>query len=238
MPDHPKKFYAVHTGRHPGIYTHWSGPDGAEDQVKGFPGAKFRGFATRAAAEHFLRTGQVLPEAEVVDHPGAVPQPVDYIAELAAGQVVVFTDGASTGNPGPGGYGVVLISDGKRQELSGGFRCTTNNRMELMAVIVALQALKRRSEVIVYTDSRYVVNGITLGWAQRWRSQGWMRDASHPAENSDLWAALLDLLDRHTVTFRWVKGHASSPENERCDHLAVAAAHRPGLPPDTGFDCH
>jgi ribonuclease HI len=239
MPDHSKKFYAVHKGRRPGIYTRWSGPGGAEDQVKGFAGAQFRGFATRAAAEHFLRTGQVLPEPGEDDaRPGSTRQPaVDYAAALAAGQVVVFTDGASTGNPGPGGYGVVLISGGKRRELSGGFRCTTNNRMELVAVITALKALKTRSEVVVYTDSRYVLNGVTLGWARRWRERGWMRDASHRAENSDLWATLLDLLDRHVVEFRWVKGHASSPENERCDHLAVAAAHRPDLPPDAGFDC-
>lgn len=245
MSESKKHFYAVNKGRQPGIYTQWSGKGGAEEQVKGFAGAVFRGFATRQAAEHFLRTGKALSEPEL---PGAsVPMAeraagpataaLGYAVDLEAGRVVIFTDGASTGNPGPGGYGVVLLSNGQRKELSGGFRCTTNNRMELMGVIIALQALTRGVQAALYTDSRYVVNGVTLGWARRWRARGWMRDASHRAENSDLWASLLDLLDQHTVDFRWVKGHASSLENQRCDQLAVAAAHQKNLPPDAGFDC-
>ena len=249
MPEHKKNFYAVHKGRRPGIYAHWSGEGGAEEQVKGFAGAVFRGFATRTAAEHFLRTGQVLPEtgAAAQSAPasksatpkktGAKEQGTEEASALTSGAVVIFTDGASTGNPGPGGYGAVLHLGGRRKELSGGFRCTTNNRMELTAVIAALRTLEQRSQVVVYTDSSYVANGVTLGWAKRWRARGWMRTASQRAENSDLWAALLDLLDRHSVEFRWVKGHAGSPENERCDRLAVAAAHQKGLPPDPGYDC-
>lgn len=246
MPEKKKQYYAVHKGRQSGIYSYWSGKGGAEEQVKGFAGAVFRGFVTRQAAEHFVRTGKALPEPELpfteklavnkAENPPAQGAP-RYAEDLDAGRVVIFTDGASTGNPGPGGYGVVLLFNGQRKELSGGFRCTTNNRMELMGVISALQWLTQRAQVVLYTDSRYVVNAVMLGWAKRWRARGWMRDATHRAENSDLWAMVLDLLEQHAVEFRWVKGHASSAENQRCDQLAVAAAHQKNLPPDAGFDC-
>ncbi len=235
-----KHFYAVIRGRKPGIYPRWSGSGGAEEQIKGFPGAVFRGFATQEEADYFLRTGEVMPAPpRLLAVPGAEPEPsaapVDYQPDLAAGKVVIFTDGASTGNPGPGGYGVVLLFGSTRKELSGGFRCTTNNRMELLAVITALQALKRTAQAVVYSDSRYVVNAVQNGWARRWRARGWMRDAENRAENPDLWEQLLDLLEKIPCEFRWVKGHASTRENERCDRLAVQAAHRPDLPPDPGF---
>jgi ribonuclease HI len=239
-----KHFYAVVKGRKPGLYTHWTGAGGAEEQIKGFAGAIFRGFTTREEAEYYLRSkGQVMPaqpllldaEPAGVNEPTLLTPPPTYLPDLQAGRLVIFTDGASTGNPGPGGYGVVMLYGEKRKELSGGFRCTTNNRMELMGVIAALQTLKRRSEVVVYTDSRYVVNAVALGWARRWKARGWMRDSENRAENADLWSTLLDLLDQHAVDFRWVKGHASNPENERCDYLAVQAAHKRNLPPDPGF---
>lgn len=269
-----KQFYAVIKGRRPGIYTRWTGEGGAEEQIKGFAGAVFRGFATRSEAEQYLRTGKVLPAPalppetslpglEPFTQPAAPAQPaaraagigaIDPRADLEAGSIVIFTDGASTGNPGPGGYGVVLLFQKKRRELSGGFRCTTNNRMELMGVITALRALSASGYgdgnlppsavtpklvvppgVVLYSDSRYVINAVNLGWARRWRARGWMRDATNRAENADLWAALLDLLDRRAVEFRWVRGHASSPENERCDRLAVAASRKKNLPPDPGF---
>lgn len=245
----PKKnYYAVIKGRKPGVYGQWGGADGAEAQISGFAGAKYKGFATRPEAEYYYKTGG----AEMPDHlferlkpeeiaeEAAPPANWDaYKQDLAEGKTVIFTDGASTGNPGPGGYGVVMLHGNARKELSGGFRCTTNNRMEMMAVIAALQALKRRAQVVIYSDSRYVVFAVEKGWARRWKSRGWMRDADNPAENADLWAILLDLLDQHQVEFRWVKGHASNPENERCDRLAVHAAHLPNLPPDTGYkgDC-
>ncbi len=136
--------------------------------------------------------------------------------------VTIYTDGACSGNPGPGGWGVILSYKGHKKELSGGERQTTNNRMELTAVIEGLSALTRPCRVNVVTDSKYVVDAITLGWARKWRAQGWMRNKKEKALNPDLWEALLNLLDRHEVTFTWVKGHAGHPENERCDELAVS----------------
>ena len=139
-------------------------------------------------------------------------------------RVQVFTDGACSGNPGPGGWGAVLRYNGVEKELSGGERETTNNRMELCAVIFALEALKEPCEVELYSDSQYVCNALKLGWAKKWRSQGWMRNKKEKAQNPDLWERLLNLCDRHQLEINWVKGHAGHPENERCDRLAVAQA--------------
>lgn len=138
--------------------------------------------------------------------------------------VEIFTDGACSGNPGPGGWGAVLRYQGREKELSGGEASTTNNRMELSAVIAALEALKEPCQVTLTSDSKYVIDAIEKGWARKWRSNGWMRNKKDPALNPDLWGRLLDLLDQHEVTFVWVKGHAGHPENERCDALAVAQA--------------
>ena len=150
--------------------------------------------------------------------------------------VRIFTDGACIGNPGPGGYGVVLIYGEKRREISGGFRRTTNNRMEIMAAIVGLRALRYRCAVTLYTDSQYLVNGIMKGWAKRWRANGWMRNQEERALNSDLWALLLDLCAQHEVRFEWVRGHSGHKENECCDRLSVRAAEGKGLPPDDGYE--
>ena len=139
-------------------------------------------------------------------------------------KVTVFTDGACSGNPGPGGYGVILKYGNHIKELSAGYKRTTNNRMELMAIIAALEALKEPCEVELYSDSRYIVDAINKGWAKRWRANGWKRNKKEAAKNPDLWQRLLDLLDKHRVTVHWVRGHAGHPENERCDQLAVAAA--------------
>lgn len=135
--------------------------------------------------------------------------------------VEIFTDGACSGNPGPGGYGVILKAAGKTKELSGGEKQTTNNRMELLGAIAGLSALKYPCDVILTTDSKYVVDGITKGWAASWRKNGWVKSDKKPALNSDLWARLLELTEIHNVKFVWVKGHAGHPENERCDQLAV-----------------
>lgn len=137
-------------------------------------------------------------------------------------QVFIFSDGACSGNPGPGGYGVILRCEGKEKELSGGEADTTNNRMELTGVIVGLSALKYPCKVTVQTDSKYVVDGIEKGWAKSWRKNGWIKSDKKPALNSDLWEKLLGLLERHEVRFVWIKGHAGHAENERCDRLAVA----------------
>jgi len=137
-------------------------------------------------------------------------------------KVEIFTDGACSGNPGPGGWGVVLRCEGHEKELSGGERETTNNRMELTAAIMGLAALKRRCEVRLVTDSKYVADGINKGWAVSWKNNGWRKADKKPALNVELWDRLLELLSEHVVTIEWVKGHAGHPENERCDKLAVA----------------
>ncbi|HGY55261.1 MAG TPA: ribonuclease HI [Caldithrix abyssi] len=139
-------------------------------------------------------------------------------------KVQIYTDGACSGNPGPGGYGVILQYGNKRKELSKGYKNTTNNRMELMAIIAGLSALKEPCEVDLYTDSQYIVNAVTKGWAERWQKNGWKRNKKEKAKNPDLWQQILDLLKKHKVTFHWVRGHAGHPENERCDQLAVKAA--------------
>jgi ribonuclease HI len=145
-------------------------------------------------------------------------------------KVTIYTDGGCLGNPGPGGYGVVLLYGPHRKELSGGFKRTTNNRMELLACIKGLEALKEPCRVDLYSDSKYVVDGINKGWARRWRANNWLRNrkARSRAINTDLWQRLLDLLEKHEVKMHWVKGHAGIQENEVCDQLAnLAAAGRP-----------
>ena len=135
--------------------------------------------------------------------------------------VEIFTDGACSGNPGPGGYGVVLRYGSVEKELSGGDSATTNNRMELTGVINGLSALKRPCRVILTTDSKYVCDSINKGWLYGWKKKGWIKSDKKPVLNVDLWEQLLPLLEKHDVTFNWVKGHAGHPENERCDRLAV-----------------
>ncbi|MCW5212898.1 ribonuclease HI, partial [Desulfobulbus sp. TB] len=135
-------------------------------------------------------------------------------------KVTIYTDGGCQGNPGPGGYGAVLLCGNHRKEISGGYKLTTNNRMELLACIAALEALKEQCNVTVYSDSKYVVESIEKGWAKRWKANGWKRNKKDKAENPDLWERLLDLGAKHKVKFEWVKGHAGNRENERCDKLA------------------
>jgi ribonuclease HI len=145
--------------------------------------------------------------------------------------VILYTDGACFHNPGPGGYGVVLLFNGHRKELSGGYRRTTNNRMELTAVIVGLETLKEPCRVQLFTDSEYITNAINLGWVGRWERTGWKK-----AKNPDLWKKLLVLLKKHQVVFNWVKGHAGNPENERCDQLALQASHSQTLAMDEFYE--
>ena len=143
--------------------------------------------------------------------------------------VYIFSDGACSGNPGPGGYGVILRCDGREKELSGGAPDTTNNRMELSGVIAGLEALKFPCKVILQTDSRYVVDGIEKGWAKSWQRNNWIKSDKKPALNKDLWERLLELLEMHEVSFVWIKGHAGHEENERCDRLAVKERDRQGM---------
>ena len=151
-------------------------------------------------------------------------------------EVDIYTDGACQGNPGPGGYGVVLLSGEHRKELSAGYRRTTNNRMELLAVIEGLAALNEKCKVRVYSDSKYVVDALAKGWAVKWRKNGWMRNKQEAAINPDLWERLLDLCQGHVMSYHWVKGHSGNRENERCDRLATQAAAQPNLPPDEPYE--
>ena len=150
--------------------------------------------------------------------------------------ITIHTDGACLGNPGPGGYGAVLEYDGTRKELSGGFRLTTNNRMELLAAIKALETLKEPCSVTLHSDSKYVVDAVEQGWARRWQANDWMRNKKEAAINPDLWERLLQQTGRHDVMFRWVRGHAGNVENERCDRLAVEAANGSDLETDSVYE--
>ena len=196
-----------------------------------------------ASVAQFLAAQVARLVPTIADEPSAgnlprpEPEPVGpprYTSELK--RVTLYTDGACIGNPGPGGYGVVLLHEGQRKELSGGFRLTTNNRMEIMAAIVGLRALKERCSVTLYSDSRYLVESMTQGWARQWRANHWRRGKRGKALNSDLWEQLLDLCDQHEVKFVWVEGHAGHRENERCDQLSMQAAQRKDLPADSVYE--
>ena len=151
--------------------------------------------------------------------------------------VTIHTDGSCLGNPGPGGWAAILHLEGTghSKELSGGHATTTNNRMEIMAVLMALEALKAPCTVTLVTDSQYVCNAVEKGWLASWQRNNWINSAKKPVKNVDLWQRLVPLLRRHTVRFSWIRGHAGHPLNERCDELARACAARADLPPDTGF---
>lgn len=150
--------------------------------------------------------------------------------------VLIYSDGSSLGNPGPGGYGVIMKWKDKELKLSQGFRKTTNNRMELLGPIIALKKLKKPENVLITTDSRYVIDGIEKGWAKKWQKNNWMRDRKNKALNSDLWKMLIELCDHHTVNFFWVKGHMGHIENEECDLLAKNAASSNDLIIDENFE--
>lgn len=247
-----KKIYAVARGHEPGIYMEWYGENGAEVQVKGFPDARYQGFFTLSEAQQWLKEFRQKGQAAAVTP--RTPKPavtkkskkagtkshhkkIDARRELKEGKVIIYTDGGCINNPGPGGYGTVLLYGDQRKELSGGYRLTTNNRMELMACIEGLKALKRPCSVTLFSDSQYVVNGIKKGWAKRWKKNRWMRSINKSAENVDLWKQLLELCEQHEVDFSWVKGHAGIKENERCDKLATRAAeNKKKLARDTAYE--
>lgn len=238
-----KNYYAVVKGKKPGIYASWFGPDGAEAQVKGFVGARYKGFATLDEAEAWFESHSGTKAPRYIDSPEPPGEQGRRLGlddkalrALEAGKVVIYTDGGSIGNPGPGGYGVVLLHDDQREELSGGFRLTTNNRMELMACIVGLQALEKKCRVVLFSDSRYVVDSISKGSARRWKANRWMRSKTGKAKNADLWDELLHRIDQHEVEFVWVPGHAGILENERCDQLSMRAASQKDLPVDENFE--
>jgi len=151
-------------------------------------------------------------------------------------KVVLYTDGASLGNPGPGGYAAVILFGAQRKEITGGYRLTTNNRMELTAAIEGLRALPVPSDVTLYTDSRYLADAVNQNWVGGWKSRNWRKSSKDKVLNVDLWKQLIEQLERHNVRIEWVEGHAGVRENERADHLSVQAAQRSNLPPDLGYE--
>jgi len=245
MSDRRKQYYVVVHGHRPGIYSKWFGVGEAAEQVDGFPEAIYKGFYNREEAinwikefpvETLVRLAPNLVELvnEISEEIETLTKTVDEL--LKDEKVVIFTDGGAITNPGPGGYGTVLRYKERRKELSGGFRTTTNNRMEIFACIAGLKALNHKSDVVIFSDSKYVVDSMKNGWAERWQSKGWMRNKKEKAENSDLWAQLIELCKGHNVEFRWLKGHAGIKDNERCDQLAMDAAQNKGLPADVVYE--
>lgn len=150
--------------------------------------------------------------------------------------VEIFTDGACSGNPGNGGFGAILKYNGHAKEIAQGYKCTTNNRMELLAAITALEILKEPCKVTLYSDSKYLVDSVNLGWIEKWKANNWKRNSKETAKNIDLLTRLCAQLERHKVDFIWIKGHDGHPENERCDELATTAAKSENLPEDSGYN--
>ncbi len=150
-------------------------------------------------------------------------------------EVTIYTDGACSGNPGKGGFGVVLNYMGKKKEISKGYKCTTNNRMEIMAALAGLSALKEPCRVILYSDSKYLVDSVNKGWIASWQKNGWKNSKKEKVKNRELFEELIELMNIHEVEYRWVKGHDGHSENERCDYLATSAAKSENLEEDTGY---
>jgi len=224
-----KNFYAIKVGKRPGIYREWFGENGAEAQIKGFPNATHKSFPTLEEAELFLKSNiKKRPKRKAVKkQPSDSDFDLDF--ESDENRIIIYTDGACINNPGPGGYGIVILDGKSRKEMSGGYQLTTNNRMELMACIAGLKNLDSSSSVTLYSDSQYVVNGISKGWAEKWQANNWMRTRKEPAQNPDLWEQLLILCKKHDVKFVWVRGHDGNRENEVCDQLATTAASQENL---------
>jgi len=238
-----KSFYVVLRGARPGVYTRWAGKGGAEEQVRGFPGALYKGFHSQAEAARWLR-GLDLPSEDLPREAAQLLEADAGDAGIEAriraaheqGKVILFTDGACARNPGPGGYGAVLLFGNRRKEISGGYRRTTNNRMELLACIMGLKQLRRPSQVVVFSDSRYLVEGMSGEKVLKWQAAGWRRGSNQEVENADLWEELLRLCAAHQVEFFWVRGHAEYRENMRCDALATRAARGAATNVDAGFE--
>lgn len=238
-----KAYYVVIHGHQPGLYDRWFGEEGAAKQVEGLVDAVYKGFYTLQEAAEWLR------ELHAETIPGLPPDLVDLLglqpersqregphAFLEAGKILIYTDGGAIDNPGPGGYGVVLRYKGYRKELSAGFRRTTNSRMELLACIEGLKALNRRCSVVLYSNSKYVVNGITKGWAGRWQAKSWKLASGQDVRNADLWQQLVAFCQQHDVEFRWKRGQSVNQDNERCDQLAMTAAKDRNLVTDVAYE--
>ena len=243
------KIYVVAQGKTPGVYTGWGGVGQAQEQVQGYPGAVYKSFGSAREAKEWLETVPHRPA--VMDALAKLPDSGrlsggrkkssgaaasgGHQADLEAGKIVIYTDGGCLGNPGPGGYAAVVLDDQERNELSGGYKRTTNNRMEVLACIKGLESTPSGAEVVLISDSKYTVDAMTKGWARKWRSKNWMRTPTEAAKNPDLWKRMLEVCEERKVMFRWVKGHAGTEENERCDELAVSASRGDDLAVDEGF---
>lgn len=236
-----KQYYVVVKGHAPGLYKTWLGNDGAAKQVAAYPQALYKGFFSLEQATDWLRelgaeklrtyAPNLLLYLENV--PAESADPIQNL--LIQGKIVIYTDGSSLGNPGKGGYGAVVMHGEQRKELSAGYFETTNNRMELMACIVALQTLNERSDVVLFSDSKYIVDAINNGSAERWKANRWLKSDRTKIANIDLWKELLTLNEQHKIEFRWVKGHFTDKNNERCDQLANVAARSKELKHDKGY---
>jgi ribonuclease HI len=149
--------------------------------------------------------------------------------------VTIYTDGSSRGNPGPGGFGTLLVYNGQKKEISSGFAKTTNNRMEILAALTGIESLREPCQVTVYSDSKYLIDTMDKGWIHGWEKKGWSRGKNKPLKNIDLWKRMSEAVKGHQIDWKWVKGHSGHPENERCDVLATSAADRRNNPADEGF---
>jgi ribonuclease HI len=230
MSQSPTTYYVVVRGHRPGIYTRRFGPNGFAAQLVGHPNTLWKRVASLDEARAWL---EEVGATALLDH--VAPAEAAPTAESALSAVTIYTDGGAEPNPGRAGWAAVLLFGEHQRELSGGYALSTNNRMEILAAIHALEALKRPCRVTLYSDSRYLVDAMTLGWAKRWQEQGWMRNRKDRAQNPDLWERLLALCAEHMVSFEWTRGHAGQAENERCDQLAGEALRRDDLPPDPGY---
>lgn len=238
-----KQYYLVVHGYKPGLYTEWFGKDGAANQVEGFPDAIYKGFHTKEDALQWLKgfSEETLKAyapnlLDLLDFSAPV-QVIDNDVELLKeGKVIIHTDGCSFGNPGAGGFAAILRYKGREKELTGGFQETTSNRMELIACIEGLRTLKQRSSVVIFSDSKYLIDSMKNGWALKWRANRWMKKQSQKVPNSDLWKILLELCEQYEVEFQWVRGHNVDKSNQRCDFLAKEAAKKPNLQVDKGFN--
>lgn len=246
MPSRKKSLYVVLKGHQPGVYQQWEGPEGAKIQVEGFVHAVYKGFYTAEEAYNWLKSQAKEPLPPplmkwLIEQEGEASNPssksLKSLTEthLQAGGTVIFTDGATLGNPGWGGYAAVILQNQSRREISGGFRLTTNNRMELYACIAALESIQPPQKVLLITDSAYVYRPMRQGWLQRWAENGWKRRNRKEVENQDLWQRLYRLCQHLEVEVYWIKGHNATLENERCDRLANQAAQKLNLPEDQGY---
>ncbi len=228
-----KKYYAVFQGRKPGIYLNW---EETKAQVYSFSKPIYKSFTSLLEAENWMSLPKTVDSKKKKSVKTKEQEINTEVEKPSDNSIIIYTDGACKNNPGPGGYGILLLSKSKKKEISGGYRLTTNNRMELLACIIGLEAIIKESVVNIYSDSAYVVNSINKGWAKKWKANGWKRNKNDFADNIDLWERFLNIYDKHKVKMNWVKGHANNPGNEKCDELASNAAVSTDLQIDSAYE--